>query len=198
MSKVLIKCDNCGEEFFKYSSRIAKHNFCNRKCYQEYHSKDIKEYICEICGKSFKGSKYNANRFCSRECYNAFHSIKNKVRICPTCKKEFIAKCSEDKYCSKECYNKNRNMPKGENHWNWQGGISKINDRKDSNDYKQWRKQVYQRDNYTCQYCGSKEKINAHHIKSWKDFPELRYDVNNGITLCEKCHINLHKTIGYK
>jgi 5-methylcytosine-specific restriction endonuclease McrA len=88
-------------------------------------------------------------------------------------------------------------MPKGETHWNWQGGISIINDNRDSQAYKNWRQSVYQRDGYKCVQCGSKDKLNAHHIKSWKDYPALRYDIDNGITLCEKCHIKLHQQIGY-
>ena len=195
--KILVKCDYCNQEFLKYKSKIGKHNFCNRDCYLKYHSKEVPICICEICGKTFKGNKYNANRFCSRECYNKFHNIKNKERKCPTCGKIFSAKANEDIYCSKECYNKDRHMPKKEQHWNWQGGISLLNDNRDSNEYKNWRQNVYKRDNYRCVKCGSKEKLNAHHIKSWKNYPELRYDINNGVTLCEKCHIAWHKEHGY-
>ena len=83
-------------------------------------------------------------------------------------------------------------MPKKEQHWNWQGGISLLNDNRDSSEYKNWRQNVYKRVK-----CGSKEKLNAHHIKSWKNYPELRYDLNNGVTLCEKCHIAWHKKYGY-
>lgn len=61
-------------------------------------------------------------------------------------------------------------------------------------EYKKWRKSVYERDEYTCQNCGKTGgKLNAHHIKPYKDFPEFRYDIDNGITLCEKCHRELHK-----
>ena len=195
--KIKTVCDNCGKEIKKYASKINQHNFCNRKCYLEYHSKDTKIYKCEICRKEFKGDKYNANRFCSRECYLEYHKIKNKIRVCPTCKKEFIAKASDDKYCCVECYNKDRHMPSKENHWNWKGGVSLLNDNRDSAEYKEWRRAVYVRDNYKCVKCGSKEKLNAHHLKSWTIYPELRYDINNGITLCEKCHIKLHQEKGY-
>ena len=56
---------------------------------------------------------------------------------------------------------------------------------------------VYKKDNYGCVKCGSKIKLNAHHIKSWKSFPNLRYEISNGITLCEKCDIKHHQKYGY-
>lgn len=51
-----------------------------------------------------------------------------------------------------------------------------------------WRKRIFYRDNYTCTKCKSKKQIQAHHIKSWNDYPDLRYNLSNGITLCVKCH----------
>lgn len=56
--------------------------------------------------------------------------------------------------------------------------------------YKKWRRDVYTRDNYECQWpnCNCKKKLNAHHILRWSDHPGLRYNVSNGITLCKKHH----------
>lgn len=197
MSKKEVVCDTCKKIFWKYECKIGKHNFCCQQCYNEFHSRNTKFYTCEICGKQFKGQPKNANRFCSRECYNEFHNIKEKERECPTCHKIFIAKASEDKYCSWDCYNKDRHMPAGENHWNWKGGISELSSKRDSANYKKWRLEIFKRDNYRCKQCGSKNNINAHHIYSYNKYPEKRYDLNNGITLCEKCHIALHKKYGY-
>lgn len=57
--------------------------------------------------------------------------------------------------------------------------------------YNRWRKAVLLRDNYRCIRCGSPEQLMSHHIHSFTHFPELRYEVDNGKTLCKSCH---HKT----
>ena len=60
-----------------------------------------------------------------------------------------------------------------------------------------WAKQIKYRDNYVCQVCRHFEyRLNSHHINSWDIFIGLRYDLNNGITLCEKCHILFHSIYG--
>jgi len=81
--------------------------------------------------------------------------------------------------------------PKGEKHYNWKGGITPINKKlRDSSEYKLWRKKIFERDNWTCVWCKDNKggNLQAHHIKSWAKYPELRYEINNGITLCDLCH----------
>jgi len=64
-------------------------------------------------------------------------------------------------------------------------------------EYFLWRDSIFKRDNYTCVICGKKGGIlNAHHIASFSQFPELRLAINNGITVCKiPCHKILHRKI---
>lgn len=92
---------------------------------------------------------------------------------------------------STETRKKLSEMRKGDKHWNWKGGnyINNLKHRK-SLEYKQWRKAVFERDKYTCVWCGDKQggNLNADHIKPFAHYPELRLDINNGRTLCVPCH----------
>lgn len=87
----------------------------------------------------------------------------------------------------------------GENNSNWKGGstdhvkLIRLNSK-----YKEWRKSVFERDNYTCQSCGTRGgTLNADHIKPLARFPNLAYKINNGRTLCVECHKKTD-TFGYK
>lgn len=62
-----------------------------------------------------------------------------------------------------------------------------------TSEYKLWKQTVYERDNHTCQECNANHcKVHAHHIKPAKDYKELRFDINNGVCLCEQCHKTKH------
>lgn len=85
---------------------------------------------------------------------------------------------------------------KGEKHYNWQGGITEINHTLRHNiDYRLWREAIFKRDSYTCKQCGDSRgrNLNAHHIKPFSLFPEVRFAIDNGITLCIECHRKTHK-----
>lgn len=84
----------------------------------------------------------------------------------------------------------------------WKGGNSELykNERyrlMATSKYKIWRRGVFERDNYRCTNCNDDVggNLNAHHIKSWKDYPELRFALDNGMTLCKKCHILEHSKL---
>lgn len=86
------------------------------------------------------------------------------------------------------------NNHRGSRHWNWKGGITPQNQKeRSSSRYKRWRDAVFVRDDYTCQNCGRRGgSLNAHHISPWANDKERRYDVSNGVTLCEQCHKKVH------
>ena len=89
------------------------------------------------------------------------------------------------------------NPKTGKYHWNYQGGISAENHIiRNSTEMKIWRSKVFERDRYTCQHCNQiGGELNAHHIKTFAEYPELRFEPSNGITLCKPCHINEHKRL---
>lgn len=62
--------------------------------------------------------------------------------------------------------------------------------RRDYNDpiYKEFRNKVLKRDKFKCRMCKNKNKLNVHHLMKWSSASTLRYDTDNGITLCEDCH----------
>ena len=87
---------------------------------------------------------------------------------------------------------------KKEKNTNWKGGYTpeyiKI---RTSIEGKLWRKSVFQRDNFTCQkYKIRGGELVAHHINNFVDFPELRFSIDNGITLSKKAHDEFHKIYG--
>lgn len=101
----------------------------------------------------------------------------------------------------------------GINNGNWKGGVtSLINLIRSSFKYRQWRDDVFTRDNWTCQNCGDNKgsNLNAHHIKSltsilqyyeittYKEALKCKglWNINNGITFCEDCHKIIHKRRG--
>lgn len=95
-------------------------------------------------------------------------------------------------------YRKNRN---GSKNPNWKGGITEEwrSDRS-SQQYWEWQGAVFGRDGNTCQKCGFHDKfsrgLNAHHILNFGTYKALRFDINNGITLCGECHVEFHGTYG--
>jgi len=97
-------------------------------------------------------------------------------------------------------WNKGKEYPQiqGSNHWKWKANRDELIRKDQRNDplYKRWMTEVKRRDK-VCMKSDSHcfgYKV-AHHIKSWADYPELRYDVDNGITLCRLHHYLEH---GYK
>lgn len=200
-NKKSLICQNCKKEFVP-QNRNYNQKFCSRSCYLEY----IKEYggnrsknrdisICQNCGREFEHWAGRDRKYCSKDCWS---KREGKIAYsCVYCGRVFKDYRSNNrKYCSRSCYNKHKSiLMRGKNSPFWEGGRTKKNQLlRNRRKYRKWRKAVFERDNYTCQECGGKSGrgkkvyIHAHHIKHFADYPKSRYKIENGITLCEKCH----------
>src|SRR3990167_3133052 len=105
--------------------------------------------------------------------------------------REKISEALKGKKRPKEVTRKMSEAQKGDRHYNWQGGITDLNTKiRRSLEYRLWRTSVFERDNYTCVWCGDNRggNLQADHIKPFSLFPELRFAIDNGRTLCFECH----------
>lgn len=212
------KCAFCGKNF-EIKNGQWKKQFCSKLCGVKAHPEKTELLIknrgnrprnrkvskCLLCGKKFEHWAGRKSKYCSKECW-----LKRNPKVlndCLLCGKEFWSyENNNQKYCSQRCRDLHyRELKKGENSHFWKGGATKLNRiERARSAYKEWRKQVFIRDNYTCQKCGIKNGngksiyLHAHHIKGFADYPESRLDVNNGITLCKNCHLlqHSHKIFG--
>ncbi len=137
---------------------------------------------CIICGNSFSPITRNIKKrpcvYCSLSCY--WTSLKGRK----------LTKEHKEKISLKL---KNVEKPKGElspKYIKDRTKLKKSIDRRNDSSLNDWRDRVYKRDNYICKINNNEcsGKIEAHHILRFSLYPELRYDINNGITLCHKHH----------
>ena len=134
---------------------------------------------------------------------------KGQMFFCGTCKKKLRwgrKYCFEHSYTTerKEKFRqaKLRNPPRpmlglrGKLSPNWKGKNAKtprIRLLRESMEYEEWRKAIFMRDNYTCQFCGQiGGYLNADHIKPFAFYPKLRFELSNGRSLCLDCHKTTH------
>lgn len=176
------ECTKCGATtFIKPESKNATCKDCGRGRYKSW-------YLCE-CGIWFHPNRLE-QKFCSKECAMKFRNSGGKkgkhypntqrarIAICPTCGKEFRAiheyAARKSVYCSKDC-------------WSHRG---RKYERKivRSPEFNAWKRAVFDRDNRTCQICGERRNLEAHHIKEKRNFPELQFEVSNGLCLCHEFH----------
>ena len=142
-------------------------------------NKSGKNIFCKHCGKEFyiRPCRYNTAKYCSRSCIR-----KNQ-------------KLSEETKLKISLANKGRlnHIPmKGENHYNWKGGLTTPNRSERMKFRYLLLKKIYERDNYTCQICHKRGcRLHIDHIKGWAKYPELRFQEDNCRTLCEDCHFEV-------
>lgn len=207
-TKLLIQC-SCGNTFeTTFRDFKSKNQKQCPKCGNEKRTEKNKNQVvfnCDYCGKecSIKKSHYEKreHHFCSKECSNKFQE--NQVVFnCEYCGKESkMIKCRFENFkhhfCSMECRAK---WQVGENNTNYNPNITNEEREKGRHieGYDDFIMNVYERDNYTCQYCRKHGgKLNTHHLNGYDNYKDFRIEVNNGIVLCEDCHKEFHKIYGY-
>ncbi len=220
-------CKTCGRELPLEAFRKDKHGYLGRKANcKECMSKKEKqtrkfELTCKSCGEKFIATSKQA-KYCAK-CKNkeqgkkiSGHNHPNynggKVVKCDNCGKEihmtlFEYENHEHHFCSRECYGKWKSTQmQGENNPSYKPELTDEyrqqykEDKRVGSEMDKWRKAVYERDNYTCQCCGSKKSgngnLNAHHKDGYHWCIERRHDVTNGVTLCIECHNEFHSIYG--
>ncbi len=150
------------------------------------------EKSCEHCGKSFEVFNLRSHKYCGEECQKAAARIRQYEKLgksppkeksiqCKNCGKVFIAfdKASQRKYCSRKCY---------------RDFHSKCNVK--SSEWKR-RFEVFKRDNFTCQYCGSNPKEDGVKIECEHIIPKSKGGADtmgNLITACRGCNVGKSDT----
>ena len=188
LEKISIVCKTCNKEFKIYPYRAMTAKYCSRKC----QSKKV-IIICKTCNKEFEVTRNRAGKakFCSKSC-------KGKYQI-----NQYADYFFRDKHGLNHPLWGKKHKPesiekmrasapdrRGDKSPSWKGGVNTKNETiRKSKEYTEWRRIIFTRDNYTCQLCGKRGvSLEADHIKPFSLYPELRFELSNGQTLCQSCH----------
>ena len=201
-------CPIC-DKYFLVDFSHRKQIYCSKKCQitrlrsfpitkENHHSWKGGKPLCLDCGKEL--SQYTNKRCMKCEYLNRHgknHFAWREKHGCIDCGKVF------NSHRSIRCMKCNSKWRVGPNHHKWKGGVVKDINKLNAPEYKEWRKNVFKRDNFVCQMPGCSDpeigfkktgQLQAHHIKKRAEYPSLIHDIDNGITLCRGCHI--HKVNG--
>ena len=166
---------------------------------------------CKQCGaiRSVIPARAKTFHCCSRACLAKWRSenrsgqnspvwmAESREKTCQQCGKLYskrrnrgVVHFRKQKFCSRPCADQGGLRYFGSENGNWNGNPRRKQRR---GQHASWAKKVFSRDKATCQVCGiNGVEMHAHHIKSFREHPESRFDVANGLTVCFKCHWDIH------
>lgn len=187
-------CLQCGKTV-KRKGKV----YCSHACYHARRRDSFasrKARVCPRCAVAFVAT-FPSQRYCSRRC--GVPALSGAAtgrwkggpveRDCEQCGARFTAtrdsiQRGKGRFCSIVCHAKHKQ------------------DRatvRSSARYREWRLAVLSRDNFTCCHCGCADIrprwLCGHHRLGWRERPDLRFDVDNGVTLCNPCHTRLHAAL---
>lgn len=177
------KCETCGKVYYVIPARARITKFCSTKCkgiaisknsigtsHPRYIKNALRQKNCEGCGCLMK------------------HTPPKPIT-------SFILQ----KFCTKTCADEHGLRYFGVENNKFKGDAARRKNR--TSMHSRWANKVIQRDLYKCMRCGVSGDVatlQAHHIFPFELFPSKRDDIENGITLCSKCHWEVHDTLDEK
>lgn len=205
--RTICKCVYCKTVFETNTCYLKRGGgkYCSRKCSDHVNYCSVKDcnMPCKglgLCGKhymrfrvhgdvnyvhSFKGSNnpmFGSNRVGK---LNPFYGKKHSVEVIENNRIFHTGRKLSEEHKSKIIMN----VPRGEKSPHWKGGPKNNKEIRLSGKYRKWSLDIKKRDDYTCQMCLKRGGIlNSDHIKPFVFFPELRFELSNGRTLCVDCH----------
>lgn len=180
-------CPTCGGTFYlsRGNKKRGQGTYCSVGCFPRTTGTMVP---CAACGQPFyRQVSHGRQRACSDACMRILRRTRQQ-RACIHCGRAFTASAAairvgHGRYCSRTCHYANVRDESATHRCSWA--------------YKRWRIDVFRRDGFACQSCGQTGgTLNAHHIKGFTSHPDLRFDLANGVTLCEPCHIARHQREG--
>lgn len=174
-------CPNCNSSFIKTFKQALKTKLC-KPCNNIVRPKpDFSGSNNPMYGISLSGRSGEDNPM-----------WKGGKPKCPNCNKQLKDRRSE--FCTK-CWQLGDRNPV----WNSSMTMEQRVKLRTNREHIDWAKAVKERDSYTCKACKQIGKqLHSHHLNSFSKFPEERYKLDNGVTLCKKCHWDFHTRYGKK
>lgn len=186
-------CASCNEEKILEDFNIRFSTVLQRQIYFSY---------CKLCERKRDTSRYKHKcEMCSKE----YSSGRKDNKICVDCHRELMRQDKVMYKYKERDFKGEKNSMYGKQRFgsenpNYKHGLSEEERYKKRlwKGYGIWRKEVYKRDNYSCQCCKKKSEGNivAHHLDGYSWCVDKRTNVDNGITLCVECHDKFHSTYG--